>query len=134
MRTQAHFVSGMKANCGVCHQLGNKATREVPETLGRFPSTAAAWDRRVQTGLNGQPMSGAVTALGRARAVAMFANWTDRVLGGEVPPVPPRPQGLERNLVLTSWDWGSPSTFAHDEITTDKRNPTVNANGPLYGV
>jgi streptogramin lyase len=51
-----------------------------------------------------------------------------------VPPAPPRPQGLERNLVLTSWDWGGPSTFAHDEITTDKRNPTVNANGPLYGV
>ena len=50
------------------------------------------------------------------------------------PPAPPRPQGLERNLVLTMWDWGGPATFAHDELTTDKRNPTANAYGPIYGV
>ena len=134
IRTQAHWVSGIKANCGVCHQLGNKATRQIPEGLGRFPNTAAAWDRRVQTGLNGQPMSGAITALGRAPALAMFADWTDRIDRGEVPPAPPRPRGAERNLVLTQWDWGGQSTFAHDEISTDKRNPTVNANGPVYGV
>jgi hypothetical protein len=28
---------------------------------------------------------------------------------------------------------GFPATFAHDEVSTDKRNPTVNANGPIYG-
>ena len=32
------------------------------------------------------------------------------------------------------WDWGGPATFAHDELSTDKRNPTANANGPIYGV
>jgi hypothetical protein len=32
------------------------------------------------------------------------------------------------------WDWGGPATFAHDELTTDKRNPTANAYGPIYGV
>ncbi|MBI4264929.1 MAG: carboxypeptidase regulatory-like domain-containing protein [Acidobacteria bacterium] len=134
MQTQAHWTSGIKAGCEVCHQLGNKATREIPRALGVFDSSAAAWDHRVQTGLNGTGMSGAVSALGRPRALAMFADWTDRIAAGEVPPAPPRPEGLERNLVLTSWDWGGPSTFAHDEVTTDKRTPTVNANGPLYGV
>ena len=72
--------------------------------------------------------------LGRARGLEMFADWTDRIAAGEVPPAPPRPQGIERNLVLTMWDWGGPATFAHDELTTDKRNPTANAYGPIYGV
>jgi hypothetical protein len=94
----------------------------------------AAWDRRVQVGQDGAGMSSAVTVLGRARGLEMFANWTDRIGGGEVPPAPPRPQGIERNLVLTMWDWGGPATFAHDELTTDKRNPTANAYGPVYGV
>ena len=43
-------------------------------------------------------------------------------------------KGVERNVVLTMWDWGGPATFAHDELTTDKRNPTANAYGPIYGV
>ena len=72
--------------------------------------------------------------LGRKTALTMFADWTDRIAAGEVPPVPPRPEGIERNLVLTLWEWGGPATFAHDELSTDKRNPTANANGPIYGV
>ena len=72
-------------------------------------------------------MSQAVSVLGRARGLQMYADWTDRIGAGEVPPAPPRPQGLERNLVLTMWDWGGPATFAHDELTSDKRNPTANA-------
>ena len=71
---------------------------------------------------------------GRRRGLEMFARWTDRIAAGDVPPAPPRPQGVERNLVLTMWDWGGPATFAHDELTTDKRNPTANAYGPIYGV
>ena len=30
------------------------------------------------------------------------------------------------------WDWGDAKTYLHDEIATDKRNPTVNAWGKLY--
>ena len=36
-------------------------------------------------------------------------------------------------MVITEWDWANPKAYLHDEISTDKRNPTVNANGPLYG-
>jgi hypothetical protein len=53
---------------------------------------------------------------------------------GEVPPQPPRPQGRERNVVISMWEWADEVTYAHDEVVTDKRNPTVNANGPVYGV
>jgi hypothetical protein len=123
----------MKNNCELCHQMGNKATREVSPALGTFESSAATWNHRVQVGLDGGIMSGAFRAFG-PRGVKMFADWTDRIAAGELPPAPPRPQGVERNVVLTLWDWGSPNSFVHDEITTDKRNPTVNANGPLYGL
>src|SRR5687767_11348851 len=63
----------------------------------------------------------------------MFADWTDRIVKGEVPPAPPRPQGLERNIVITQWYWADPKVYMHDQVSTDRRRPTVNANGPIYG-
>ena len=64
----------------------------------------------------------------------MYADWTDRVAAGEYPTVAPsRPQGIERNVVISMWDWADPKAYLHDEISSDKRNPRVNANGPLYG-
>ena len=54
-------------------------------------------------------------------------------MAGELPEVPRRPQGVERNVVITQWDWADPKAYLHDEIATDKRDPTVNANGPIYG-
>jgi hypothetical protein len=79
-------------------------------------------------------MSARFTQVGRARALAMYADWTDRVARGELPSAAPsRPQGRERNVVITMWDFGTPKTYLHDEISSDKRNPTVNPNGPIYG-
>ena len=63
-----------------------------------------------------------------------FGDWTDRVAKGELPfAKPPRPQGVERNVVVTTWDWGTEKQYLHDLISSDKRNPTVNAYGLLYG-
>ena len=36
MRTQHHWINQIKANCNVCHQIGNQATREIPKALGTF--------------------------------------------------------------------------------------------------
>ncbi len=64
----------------------------------------------------------------------MYADWTDRIAHGELPSAAPsRPQGRERNVVVTMWDWADPKVYLHDDIASDKRNPTVNANGPIYG-
>lgn len=135
MRNQAQWLRLLKnGNCLACHQLGNKATREIPAELGTFESTVAAWDRRVQSGQAGAWMSGGLNAFGRERVLEMFADWTDRIAAGEVPPAPPRPQGIERNVVITMWDWADPKAYLHDLVSTDRRDPTVNANGPLYGV
>jgi hypothetical protein len=120
--------------CTGCHQLGNKATREIPTSLGTFESSKAAWDRRIQAGQAGGAMNARFTQVGRNRALAMYADWTDAVAKGKLPDVQPeRPKGRERNVVVTMWDWADPKVYLHDEIGTDKRNPTVNANGPVYG-
>jgi len=79
-------------------------------------------------------MNGGLNTFGKPRALQMFADWTDRIAAGELPPAPPRPQGVERNVIVTLWDWAEPTEYFHDEAATDKRNPTVNANGPIYGV
>jgi hypothetical protein len=76
----------------------------------------------------------ALTRPGRQRALATYADWSDRIAHGELPSAAPsRPQGRERNVVITMWDWADPKVNLHDAISSDKPNPTVNANGPIYG-
>ena len=134
MKSQGDWIRSVKSGgCTACHALGTKATREIPAALGSFPNTAAAWDRRVKSGQAGGQMSGQLNQFGRARVLKMFADWTDRVRAGEVPPAPQRPQGIERNVVITQWDWADPKAYLHDVVSTDRRNPRVNANGPVYG-
>ena len=41
--------------------------------------------------------------------------------------------GVERNLVVTVRDWSDPKHYLHDLIATDRRDPTVNGYGPMYG-
>src|SRR5262249_25955430 len=65
--------------CPGCHQLGNKATREIPASLGEFANGAQAWDRRIQAGQAGGAMSARFTQVGRQRALAMYADWTDQI-------------------------------------------------------
>ena len=48
--------------------------------------------------------------------------------------MPPRPSGIERNIVSTQWDVGDDHSFMHDQISTDKNHPTVNGGGPNYAV
>ncbi|HWP83694.1 MAG TPA: carboxypeptidase regulatory-like domain-containing protein, partial [Terriglobia bacterium] len=135
MKTQAQWVRQLKTDgCVTCHQMGNRATREIPNELGSFASTEAAWERRILSGQAGANMANNLNGLGKSRALKMFADWTDRIAAGALPPVPPRPQGRERDLVVTLWDWAEPTEYFHDEVATDKRNPTVNARGPIYGV
>jgi hypothetical protein len=58
----------------------------------------------------------------------------DRVARGELPKnKPPRPAGVERNVVVTSWERDTDKTYLHDLISSDQPDPTLNAYGPLYG-
>jgi hypothetical protein len=134
IKSQAEWLRMIKSGgCTACHQLGTKGTREIPKELGTFPSLQHAWERRLASGQAGAQMLNGINNLGKERALLLFADWTDRINRGEVPPAPARPQGLERNVVITMWDWADPKAYLHDVVSTDRRKPTVNANGPLYG-
>src|SRR5437773_115478 len=64
----------------------------------------------------------------------MYADWTDRIAEGAFPKVaPPRPKGVERNIVISMWDWALPTSRRSDVAATDERTPTMNANGLIYG-
>ena len=132
--TQADWLRRMKSGtCTACHQLGSLGTRQIPDALGHFESSVAAWERRIISGQAGQQMMTGVAQLGARRALGMFADWTDRIEAGAVPPAPSRPEGIERNVVISLWDWADPTAYLHDVVSTDRRDPTVNAYGPVYG-
>jgi hypothetical protein len=113
--------------------MGNKATRELEPSLGTFDSPALAWERRLMSGQVGPQMTNILNNFGHERGLAMFADWSNRIAAGEVPPAPPRPQGIERNVVVTLWDFGTDRSFVHDAISTNEQNPAINAYGPIYG-
>ena len=91
-----------------------------------------AWEWRLGTGVRGNQMYNVLRIQGMDASLDVYADWTERIAAGELPPAPPRPQGIERNLVLTLWDVGSDKTFMHDLVSTDKNNPGINPGGPIY--
>jgi hypothetical protein len=121
-------------SCISCHQIGNKPTREF--AMGAKPADhVAAWDARVKFGPDGGNMDGVITQLGREYTLKMLADWTTRIQNGETPAEKPaRPQGLERNVVVTQWDWSNGRSYFHDVIASDKRDPKVSPNGKVFGV
>jgi hypothetical protein len=133
--SQADWLTTMKnQSCVGCHQLGQLATRTIPGALGEFKSGEEAWIRRVQAGQASTSMVNPLAGKLGGVPFKYFGEWTDRLAQGELPfAKPPRPQGVERNIVVTTWDWGNEKQYLHDLISSDKRNPTVNANGALYG-
>src|SRR5262249_5194993 len=121
-------------DCIGCHQLGQESTRTIPAALGQFRDGREAWTRRIQSGQSGEQMTNRIAGQFAAVPLDYFGDWTDRIAKGELPKAkPPRPQGVERNIVITSWEWATEKHYLHDLIASDRRNPTVNAYGPLYG-
>ena len=135
LTSQAQWLNLVKTTgCMSCHALGTIGTRTIPKELGEFENSAEAWQRRIQSGQAMTQMVNLINRLDTQLALQLFGDWTDRIAKGELPfAQPPRPQGVERNVVLTLWDWSRPTGYLHDEISTDRRKPTINANGKLYG-
>jgi hypothetical protein len=120
--------------CIGCHQIGQQSTRTLPASLGEFKSSHEAWVRRIQSGQAGAQMTGAAMGALAGVPIKHLADWTDRIAHGELPAVTPqRPTGAERNVVATVRDWSNPKAYMHDLSGTDRRNPTVNGYGKLYG-
>ena len=108
--TQTDWLKQMKnIGCIGCHQLGQEATRTIPAAFGQFKSGEEAWMRRIQSGQAGEQMINQLAGQFGGAPFKYLGDWTDRIAKGELPKAkPPRPQGVERNIVVTSWDWSTP--------------------------
>jgi hypothetical protein len=133
--TQSEWLSVIKNRaCVGCHQLGQESTRTVPAAFGEFKSGEEAWRRRTMSGQAAPLMINPLAGYLGGAPYKYFGDWIDRVAKGELPHAKPaRPQGVERNVVVTTWDWGNEKQYLHDLISSDRRNPTVNGYGKLYG-
>ena len=123
IKSQADYIWGLKRGCEVCHQMGEKMTREIPASIGKFDSTQDAWKRLLRSGQVGYEHFDALKSFGFDRGLDMLSDWSDRIAKGELPPTPPRPQGVERNIVLTVWDFSVPTGFPHDTTATMRQKP-----------
>jgi hypothetical protein len=137
MLTQNHWINSLKSDCNFCHQLGNQLTRTVDDVMKakpEFTTHTQAWEWRLGVGVRGTNMYSVLINQGKDPSLKAFSSWTERIAAGEVPPAPPRPAGIERNIVATLWDVGDDHSFMHDQISTDKNIPTINGGGRNYAV
>ena len=129
------YISVMtNQNCVACHQLGQLATRTFPDAFKDIENSEQRWIRRVQSGQAAYHMIEPLASKLRGVPFKYLADWTDRIEAGELPTfIPERPQGVERNIVATVRDWGDPKSYLHDLTSTDRRDPTINPYGKIYG-
>lgn len=120
--------------CVGCHQLGQASTRTLPPMFDNIESSEQAWARRISSGQAGGNMIRLAADTLKGVPIHYYADWSDRIAAGELPATKPsRPTGLERNIVATVRDWSNEKAYMHDLSGTDRRNPTVNGYGPLFG-
>ena len=124
-KVQQNWFGNLKENCSFCHQLGDQATREYAE------NTPEGWAKRIALNAG---MNNNFKRFGEKAALIVFSDWTKRIAAGELPPnPPPRPEGVERNIVITVRDWADGRQL-HDQASSDHRDPSVNAGGLIYGM
>jgi streptogramin lyase len=133
--TQERWLTIVKnQSCVGCHQMGLESTRKFPAAFSDLKTHEEAWIRRVPSGQAARLMVTPLAGVLGGVPFRYYADWTERIEKGELPHAkPPRPQGVERNIVVTWWEWFEPEKYLHDLIASDRRFPTVNAYGPLYG-
>ena len=125
MKSQHFWIDTIKNSCQSCHALGSAGVRHIPEGLGTFKDSKEAWIRRVQSGQAMLNMALTLERLGPDKGIDLFADWTDRIAKGELPfAKPERPKGLERNMVVSIWDWSTRRPTCADAVS-----PT-SATGP----
>ena len=135
MKTQPYWIDTVKNSCQSCHALGSKGIRTIPTALGPVREFSRGVDAPASSRA-GEQQHGRDPRPARPQEGAGACSRTGPTASppGELPfAKPERPQGVERNVVISMWDWSTPKAYLHDAISTDKRNPRVNANGLIYG-
>ena len=137
MLSQDHWINSLEVGLQFLPPTGEPLTRDTGHVFTGKPEIKTpleAWEWRLGPGVRGTNMYTALGQMGKDPTLASFADWTEGIAKGDVPPAPPRPKGIERNIVATLWDVGDDHSFMHDQVSTDKNHPTVNAGGREYAV
>ncbi len=120
--SQTAWLSQFQLTCNLCHQTGSTATRFPHRALYDYGLRKAG------------TMNDLAKELNRELLMDVLGSFAERIAAGETPAeAPPRPQGIERNFVITQWAWGDRYTYVHDMVSTDKRNPNLYQNQSVYG-
>ena len=118
---QTDWLNPMKNNgCVGCHQLGQLSTRTIPAAFASPSHRNSAWMRRVQSGQAG-PADARPAA--SASGNAPFKHFGDGPIASPRASCRTRsrtrPQGVERNIVVTLRDWMNEKHYLHDLIASD---------------
>ena len=107
--------------------MGTPGTRTIARDLAdQFPRASDAWARRLASGGCRRSWRATSGNSDTDKALDLFGDWTDRVKAGELPFAKPKqPKGMERNVIITTWEWAHEKTYLHDAISTDRRNPAA---------
>ena len=105
--------TSMKNNgCVGCHQLGQLSTRTIPGVARDVRLARAGLDAARAVRPVGPADDRPARRRSAPRRSRTSADWTDRIAKGELPHAkPPRPQGVERNIVVTLRDWMNEQTL-----------------------
>ncbi|MFL6573478.1 MAG: hypothetical protein ACJ8G4_17090, partial [Burkholderiales bacterium] len=89
--SQQQWLNTIKQGaCQSCHALGTPGMRKIPELFSKGKTSHEAWRMRLRAGTAHTLMARDITALQTERAIANFADWTDRIGKGELPFDKPR--------------------------------------------
>ena len=119
------WVSDFKLGCQLCHQIGSASARGMRGNRAGLDAglkKAGVMDATAM-GLGRDAAARRARRLGRPHRGGEIAGGAAAAEGHRAQPRH-HAVGLGRHVY----------TYAHDEIATDKRNPTLYANGPIYGV
>jgi len=112
--------------CFHCHAVGGKARRAPSrKRLGKFSNGYEAWTRRIQSGQASKDMVETIERFGTERGLKILGDLRPTGLQ----PASCRPssrrvrKALERNVVITVWDWSGPK-----DLTSTTRSPPTSAS------
>ena len=135
LKSQGQWLDIVKTDgCYTCHQLGEASTRTIPPALGHFDQYAGGLGG-AHPGRPGQREHGQQYRPARHPARAEAVRGVDRQdqrrrAAGRASVAAARGRAQPRHHAMGLVD---PKAYLHDEIASDKRDPTVNANGLIYG-
>ena len=88
-------------------------------------NSTEAWVRRISSGQSGAQMVNQLAGPLGGVPFRYFArlDLPRRQRRVATQQKPTRPQGVERNIVVTTWDWGTEKHYLHDLIASDRRSP-----------